>query len=194
MNIKHLLLLIILANFSISAYVFQKDYSYDLGSNLWASFSYNNDYYDYYVIIGDISGHSYIRLDFQPTSHVMDLRYILGTVKTLDLNTWINNFSVLFSNVQINEHVYDTYSINTKQYPYAYFAFHANYGGTVYFDFRSRFTTVSTLAAFVYVLIVLGVLICLAGASMGIAKAMGRSPWEGLACFCILCTLCCCRR
>ena len=191
---KHFLLLIILVNFSISAYVFQKDYSYDLGSNLWATFHYDNTYYDYYVIIGDISGQSYIRLDFQPADHAMDLSYILGSGTNLDLDAWINKFSDLFVNVQPNHHVYNTYSINTKLYPYAYFAFHATYRGTIYFDFKSRFTVVSTLAAFVYVLIVIGVLVCLALASMGIAKAMGRSPWEGLACFCILCTICCCRR
>ena len=191
---KYFLLLITLANFPISSYVFKKDYAYDLGSNLWASFSYDNTVYDYYVIIGDISGQSYIRLDFQPTNAAMDLTYILGSTKSLDLDEWINSFSLLFSNVLANEHVYNTYSINTKLYPYAYFAFHAAYRGFIYFNFKSRFTTVSTLAAYIYVLIVIGVLVCLALASMGIAKAMGRSPWEGLACFCIMCTICCCRR
>ena len=67
-------------------------------------------------------------------------------------------------------------------------------GYNSYFKMYTSFSTISGLAAYIIVLIVIGALICLAVVSMGIAKAMGRSAWEGLACFCIICTLCCCRR
>ena len=55
-----------------------------------------------------------------------------------------------------------------------YFSFHSYRSGTVQSDFKTYLT--STLATYIIVLIVIGVLVILGLAAMGIAKAMGRSP------------------
>ena len=62
-----------------------------------------------------------------------------------------------------------------------YFGLRSAYTGTIRFDYKTYL--ISSMVTYIIVLIVIGVLVCLAHAFMGIAKAFGRNSWEGLACF-----------
>lgn len=165
---------------------------YDLNSDTWYTYTYDNTYYDYYVLGNYLDGHTHISVDFYPTLYYMDAYYVTTKIALSDsnINDFIDKFYDMCSTPALStcSHSYVTKS----EYPYMYFAFHANTRATVEFQFRTYFYSV--IGAVIIILIVLGALLVLAGISMGVAKAMGRSAWEGLACFCIVCTLFCCRR
>ena len=187
-----ILLLIFISYANVAGYNIWID-PYDLSSNKWVTCEYSNSQYDYYVLGGSLHEETHINVKFTPLTHVMDTYYVTTKIvlDSTNINLFINNFYSMILNAPIG--TTQSISYTTKSdYPYMYFSFHAYSSGTVQFDFKTYLT--STLAAYIIVLIVIGVLVCLALASMGIAKAMGRNAWEGLACFCILCTLCFCRR
>ena len=191
-----LLLLFIISN-SATDFNFLFNGNYDFDSNEFEEFNYDNKKYDYYVMGGNLLGQTTVYISFNPETDDMDSYYITTKI-ALNINTlstFIDQFYDMFMNSSPGKTYYITYHTDIN-YPFMYFAFHASYGDNIYFRFRASFSSyaTSTIAAIFIVLIVLGVLVCLALASMGIAKAMGRSPLEGLMCFCILCTICCCRR
>lgn len=176
-----------------TGYNFYMNTKYDLDSHTWYTYTYSNTVYDYYVLGNNLDGHTHISVDFYPVNYMMDAYYIT------------TNFQLTYSNIgSYIDDFYDMcryqYALTTcshsyvtkSEYPYIYFAFHSNGSGTIEFQFKTYFYSV--IGAVIIILIVLGALLVMAGISMGIAKAMGRSAWEGLACFCIMCTLCCCRR
>ena len=91
---------------------------------------------------------------------------------------------------------YHSYNSKTKKFPYStrfiYLGIYTDYKGDISFDVYAYITSI--LATWIIIIIVIGGIIVLALISMGIAKCMGRSAWEGLACFAICCALCCCKR
>lgn len=166
---------------------------YDLNSDTWYTYTYSNSVYDYYVLGNDLDGHTHINVDFSPTYNYMDAYHITTKMPLTSYN--INEYIDDFYDMCISQPPSTTCShsyVTKSEFPYIYFAFHSNGSGNIEFQFRTYFTSV--LGAVIIILIILGALLVMAGISMGIAKAMGRSAWEGLACFCIMCTLCCCRR
>ena len=81
------------------------------------------------------------------------------------------------------------------KYNYFYLAIHMPEGASrsSYNLLIDSYDNLSTIGAIIIILIILGCLIGLAACSLGVAKAMGRSPLDGLLCFFILCALCCCK-
>lgn len=195
--LKYIILLLICISYtdSVSGYSILI-YPYDLSSNKWASCSYPSSYY-YYVVGGSLHGHTSMNVQFTPRTHIMDSYYVTTkfALNSNNIDLFIDGFYDMALSVPVDYAISKTYNTDSD-YPYMYFSFIAHPSSTyiseVAFDFKAY--TISGLAAFIIVLIVIGALVCLAAISMGIAKAMGRSAWEGLACFCILCTICCCRR
>ena len=189
-----LLLTFICLNYSNEYnYRFKFVNDYYLDSNTWYTYTYSNSVYDYYVIGNYLDDNTHIHVDFYPYSYYMD-SYIItlkGELQYADLNNYIDLFSKMFVGTS-PRYTYSKSYITESGYPYIYFAFHSDDTGDISFQFRSYFY--SSFAVVFIVLIVLGAILIMAGISMGIAKAMGRSAWEGLACFCIICTLFCCRR
>jgi len=147
---------------------------------------------DYFNIDVNLDGHTGVYFDFTTYNEAIRVTTILSN--DLEADTPY----VLFSRIPTQSRYTKSYYFSSR-YDYMRISIQSltypTYDGYYYyFKIYTTFSTISGLAAYIIVLIVIGALICLAGASMGIAKAMGRSPWEGLACFCIICTLCCCRR
>ena len=166
--------------------------NYYLDSNTWYTYEYSNFQVDYYVIGNYLGDNTHIHADFYPYSY-MD-SYIYTTVNALqysDLDGLVDYFPEMFVKTK-PRYTYSESFVTDSGHRYIYFAFHSDDEGTISFQFRTYFY--SSFSAVFVVLIVLGGLLLMAGMSMGIAKAMGRSAWEGLACFCIVCTLFCCRR
>jgi len=187
-----LLLIFMCLNYS-SEYKILLDTTYDLDSDTLYTHYYSNDIYDYYVIGNSLEGHTHISLELIPITHVMDAYYVSSKIFFDDYNigSYIDRFYRMCTDLYPNYSCSHSYSLDSD-YPYMFFAFHATGSGEVRFQFRSYYT--SAFAAIFIVLIIVGVLLIGAGISMSIAKCMGRNAWEGLACFCIMCTLCCCRR
>lgn len=190
-----ILFLIIISYTNVAGYNAYFD-SYNLGSDKWAYCYYDYPQNDYFVIGGSLQGNTQINVKFTPRTHALNAYYVTSKIALdqYNVNTYFSGFYSMASGVSVDVTKSITYTTKSE-YPFMYFGFGPYYSsasGTIRFDFKTYF--VSTLAAYIIVLIIIGVFIFLAAASMGIAKAMGRSPWEGLACFCILCTICCCRR
>ena len=193
---KYTILLIIFISFSYVAGYNAYFADYDLSSDKWVTCYYNTYDNDYYVLGGSLNGYTQINVKFTPRSHIMDAYYVTSKVaiSQLNINSYFSGFYSMASSVYVDTTKSITYTTKSG-YPYMYFGFGpaSTTTGTITFDFKT-YLIGTTLAAYIIVIIVIAALVCLALASMGIAKAMGRSPWEGLACFCILCTICCCRR
>ena len=187
------LLLTFLCLHYVTGYYIYINNKYDLDSDTWYTYSYDNTYYDYYVLGNDLEGHTHINVDFSPKSYYMDAYYVTTKMElsSSNINQYIDDFFYMCTSTAPYSTCSHSY-VTKSEYPYMYFAFHCDTKATVEFQFRTYFF--SAIGAVIIVLIILGALLVMAGISMGIAKAMGRSAWEGLACFCIMCTLCCCRR
>ena len=147
---------------------------------------------DYLLIDVDLKGHSSVYFDFTTYNEAISVWTTLSN--DLETDTAYNLYPRIppnsrYSKTYIFSSTYDYMRISVQSLTYPTYD-----GYYYYFKIYTSFSTISTLAAWIIILIVIGGLVCLAIVSMGIAKAMGRSPWEGLACFCIICTLCCCRR
>lgn len=175
-----------------SAYLYEPNcYSpYDL--NVGNTYKY--EYYPnrcnnvgYYTLGCNLEGHSNVY--FKITTYDM----------AVSVYAEESNYDPLYKNAFVFINRVDRYAVYSKsynfskEYKYVYFYIAPAYNEYFVFDVRADFTT--TLAVFIIILIVVGGLICLALIAMAIAKGMGKSPWEGLAWFCIICTICCvCKR
>jgi hypothetical protein len=140
-----------------------------------------------YVIDVSLEGHSGVHFEFTTYNEAISVWTTLYIGYEPD--TPYNLFPLIPANSKYSKSYffsskYDSMRISVQSLYSNYYKF------TIY----TSFDTISSFAAWIIILIVIGALVCLAVVSMGIAKAMGRSAWEGLACFCIICTLCCCRR
>lgn len=145
----------------------------------------------YYLIDVNLEGHSGVNFEF--TTYYEAIRVLTTLSNDYEADTPYE----LFPQIPPNSRYSKSYFFSSK-YDYMRIAVQSlSYSADGYyyhFKIYTSFTTISALAAWIIILIVIGAVVCLAVVSMGIAKAMGRSAWEGLACFCIICTLCCCRR
>ena len=193
--IKYTILLLIFISYTNAASDYNNYFeSYDLSSNRLITCFFETTTYNYFVLGGSLHGYTQINVQFTPITHTLNSYYI--TTKNVysqsNINDYFANFYTMATLVPVGYTKSITYTTKSD-YPNMYFGFGPAYsGGHVEFTFKTYL--ISTLATYIIVIIVIASLVCLALTSMGIAKAMGRSPWEGLACFCILCTICCCRR
>ena len=195
--IKYTILLLIFIAYTNAATDYHNYFqSYDLISDKLITCYFETSQYDYFVLGGSLHGYTRINVQFTPLTHTLNSYYI--TTKTVIGQSNINDYFSHFYNMALQVPVGTSKSITyttDPDYPNMYFGFGPAYSsGHVEFTFKTYLISISTLATYIIVLIVIGGLIFLAAVSMGIAKAMGRNAWEGLACFCIICTICCCRR
>lgn len=190
---KFTILLIIFISYNYAAGYNAYFDEYDLGSDKWVSCYFKTSENDYYVLGGSLHGYTQINVKFTPRTYTMNAYYVTSKIafNQNNINSYLGEFYSMATGVLVDYTKSITYTTKSE-YPYMYFAFGSSYSGTIQFDFKTYL--ISAMATYIIVLIVIGCLVCLAIVSMGIAKAMGRSPWEGLAFFCILCTICCCRR
>ena len=144
------------------------------------------------VLDVDLAGHTGVYFKFTTENEAIS---VYTKLYNSDYDTDIEH--ELYSYIPPNS-IYSKYYYFTSGYNYMYIIINPEttypIDGNTYFTIQTSFTALSGLATVFIVLIVIGSLVCLAIIAMGVAKAMGRSPWEGLACFCILFALCCCRR
>lgn len=147
---------------------------------------------DYFLIDVNLNGHTGVYFEFTTYNEAISVSTILSNDYEAD------DSHVLYSLIPVNSIYSKSYFFSSK-YDYMRISVQSLTYPTYdryyyYFKIHTSFTTISSFAAWIIILIVIGAFVCLAVVSMGIAKAMGRNAWEGLACFCIICTLCCCRR
>ena len=172
------------------------EYEIDLVSsyfsdNYGGSFSYNNEEFDYFVIRGEIKEYKNVYFNVTSTNQIDPYYYFSDyTLNENEISQTIDYFST--PSVSIDNKGYNYYytftAKNRGDYVYyCYLAIHSDDKGIINFYVNVSY---SSTANWIIVIIVIGAILVCAALSMIIAAAMGRSPWEGLACFCILCLFC----
>ena len=168
---------------------FYEDYS--------QTFSYDNDQNDYLVIRGELEKYKKIyfnitsRNQISPYFYFSDYTYNSGEIsKLIDYDFGEPSVSIQSRGLYYSYTFSASYS--GDYYYYLYLAIHSNDKGTITFSLKTYYlSTAGKIASWLLTIIIIAGFICCAGLSMIIAKAMGKSPWEGLLCFCICCLIFC---
>ena len=120
------------------------DYNYY--SNIWHNFTYSGQYYDYFVLVGQIHNFTTIDIDFMPINRNMDVSYIFSNKNYSDEKNYTNIFYELFRHISPGEHTHTDFKSmpHLKDYPYFYLAFSTAYKEEINFLFKSNVTKQAT--------------------------------------------------
>ena len=172
------------------------DYNIDLVSsyiydNYGHSFSYDNEEFDFFVIRGEIEEFKNIYFNINSTNQIDPYYYFSNyTLNEKEISQVIDFFS--YPSISIDRKGYNYYytftAKNRGDYAYyCYLAIHSTDKGIINFHVNISY---SSIAPWILTIIFFGVILVCSVVSMIISAALGRSPWAGLACFCIFWIIC----